>query len=100
MLAFALVCLLTACGESPRSYGIQHDVGRLCAAWKACDGSDCTRYASERGRMMSTWGKGVQSRLAAGEAEALSELASMVERSGAAEMSASCSALRAAVPEG
>ncbi|TNE89458.1 MAG: hypothetical protein EP330_11215 [Deltaproteobacteria bacterium] len=94
-LLYAL--LLLACGESPRSYAVQHDVGRLCAAWDRCEGGFCEAYGDERGRMQSTWGVAIQPRLADGEQAALTELSAMVDASGAGSMSPTCRALRDAV---
>ena len=90
----AVMLCWAGCAESPKSYGIQHDVGRLCVATRACDAPPCTdAIDSERGRMMSRWGQQIQPRLAVGEADARRELLDMIERSGVKAMSPTCKAL-------
>lgn len=94
-----IVSLLLSCAEAPTDYAVQHDVGRLCAAWATCrPQSDCSGFATERGRMMSTWGRETQSSLELGEAGAVAKVASMARKSGATTMSESCRSLSAAYP--
>ena len=89
-----LAILAVACAEAPKSYGVQHDVGRLCVAVSACDAPPCTdAIDNERGRMMSRWGQQIQPRLAIGEVEARRELLEMIERSGTKSMSSTCKSL-------
>jgi hypothetical protein len=93
-----LIFALLACAEKPNDYAVQHDVGRLCAAWARCDAPDCSAFAKEEGRMMSKWGRQVQKELAADADAALPVVADMASRSGADTMSPTCRRLVVSKP--